>query len=86
MNEVGSFILPFNEWIDMCAQGTGHFLISGVAEDGSSELYYIDKNKIPKYKGAVATKNDICPLNWKNSSDTNKNSNIIVDNSSNKNN
>lgn len=65
MNEVGSFILPFNEWIDMFAQGTEHFLISAVAEDGNYELYYLDKNEIPQYKGAVADKKDICPLNWK---------------------
>ena len=81
MNEIDSFILPFDGWIDMCAQGTKHFLVSGVTEDGNSELYYIDKNEISQYKGATATKNDICSLNWKNLSNSNENSNIIADNS-----
>jgi hypothetical protein len=66
MNEVDSFILPFDSWIDMCAQGTEHFLISSATEDGNLELYYIDKNKISQYKGTTAEKNDICSLDWKN--------------------
>ena len=86
MKDIGSFILPFDGWIDMCAKGTKHFLISAVAEDGSSELYYIDKNEIPQYKGTYAVKKEVCPLNWKNLSNTSENSNIIVNNSANKNN
>ena len=86
MKDIASFILPFDGWIDMCAQGTGHFLISNVAEDGSSELYYIDKNEIPQYKGTYAVKKEVCPLNWKNLSNTSENNNIKVDNSANKNN
>lgn len=65
MKELDSFVLPFDTWIDLCAQSTDHFLIRGITGEENEQLYCIEKSGISNYNGASAIKTHICDLNWK---------------------
>ena len=84
LETIDSFVLPFTEWIDMCPQGVKHFLLADKNENDEFELYYIDKNKIGNYNGSVATKNPVCKLNWKNTSNQNKTIHTVANTSTSK--